>query len=313
MGNKIIALLGGACCGKDTIRNMMLENYDGFVEAKSYTTRPMRVTENGTEYYFTQLEDFNAMYDAGAFVETREYTVVDEEGRIDDVWYYGYTKDEIDSTLEKGNVLMIVDLQGFKDIKEMYPDCISFYLSLDKDVKIKRYLERDEINWKNVYEAVRRITDDEENAFVGVEKHVTHIISNPITSHCAMTEIIDFLVLNGIDIQQKQPTLTSEHDNEYYRVPSLMELKTLLPNLDITSTGSIMLDIPGGYHYLDKKEVDLIKDGSVIMKRIFITDEEQDCIHLTPLLDVDEKNYTFAPDEWICDMPLSLLQKVEVL
>ena len=311
MGNKIIALLGGACCGKDTIRNMMLAKYKGFVEAKSHTTRPMRATENGTEYYFIQLEDFNAMYEAGDFVETREYDVVDDEGVINETWYYGYTKDEIDSALNKGNVLMIVDLQGFKDIKEMYPDCISFYLSLDKDVKIKRYLERDEINWKNVYEAVRRIKDDEENAFVGVEDHVAYTIYNPITSAHAMEQIVDYLILADINITRKQIHMNT--NEEYYRVPSL---DTLLENVDQwhLNGNHIVYYIKDKCYIFDKNEVELLKrtSGSQIMKRIYITDAEKGCIHITPVLEEREGINDYLPSEWICDIPVTLLQKVEV-
>lgn len=310
MGNKIIALLGGACCGKDTIRNMMLAKYKGFVEAKSHTTRPMRATENGTEYYFIQLEDFNAMYEAGDFVETREYDVVDDEGVINETWYYGYTKDEIDSALNKGNVLMIVDLQGFKDIKEMYPDCISFYLSLDKDVKIKRYLERDEINWKNVYEAVRRIKDDEENAFVDVEDHVTLTICNPTTSTDAMQKIVDFLVLNGVDVVQRTADSDLNPEEEYYFVPSLHALLDKATRWH-RDKNDIVYYIKDKSYILDEDEIQLLKqvNGKQLMKRVHYRLEEHGCIHITPILEERER---YAINEWICDMPVELLEKVEV-
>ena len=57
MGNKLICLLGGAAVGKDTIRNKLLEKHEDLIEATSHTTRPMRATENGSEYYFIQEEE----------------------------------------------------------------------------------------------------------------------------------------------------------------------------------------------------------------------------------------------------------------
>jgi guanylate kinase len=69
--HKIYALLGGACVGKDTVRKMLLDSHEDLVEATSHTTRPMRATENGSEYYFIDVNEFMSMYEAGEFVETR--------------------------------------------------------------------------------------------------------------------------------------------------------------------------------------------------------------------------------------------------
>ena len=41
-----------ACSGKDTVRKKLQKQHSQFITAISHTTRPMRSTENGTEYYF---------------------------------------------------------------------------------------------------------------------------------------------------------------------------------------------------------------------------------------------------------------------
>ena len=81
--NKIYALLGGACTGKDTVRRMLLQLHPELVEATSHTTRPMRATENGSEYYFIDVEEFASMYEAGEFIETRTYEVVGDKPGAD--------------------------------------------------------------------------------------------------------------------------------------------------------------------------------------------------------------------------------------
>ena len=174
--NKIYALLGGACTGKDTVRRMLLTRHRELVEATSHTTRPMRATENGSEYYFIDVDTFHDMDMRGDFVETRTYDVVADNGGFE-TWYYGYSVEEIDNKLSQGDILMIVDLQGFKEFKQPYGDrCVGIYLDVDRDLRVRRYIERDRITYKNVAECIRRIDDDDNVAFLGYEKLVDHII-----------------------------------------------------------------------------------------------------------------------------------------
>ena len=175
--HKIYALLGGACVGKDTVRKMLLESHEDLIEATSHTTRPMRATENGSEYYFIDTDTFMSMYEAGEFVETRTYKVVGDKPGEFETWYYGYSVEELEKKLKIGNILMIVDLQGFKEFKAIYhKDCIGIYLNVDRDLRVRRYLERDELNYKNVAECIRRIDDDDNRAFNGYEDWVDYVI-----------------------------------------------------------------------------------------------------------------------------------------
>ena len=174
--NKIIAILGPASAGKDTVRNMLLIRNKDLVVATSHTTRPKRATENGSEYYFIDVNTFHDMDMRGDFIETRTYDVIADGGGLE-TWYYGYSIEEIDNKLSQGDILMIVDLDGFKSFKQLYGDrCIGIYLNVDRDIRIKRYIERDRITWKNVCEAVRRIEDDDNRAFKGYEDWVDYVI-----------------------------------------------------------------------------------------------------------------------------------------
>lgn len=175
--HKIYAILGGACTGKDTVRNMLLFKHNDLVEATSHTTRPMRATENGSEYYFIDVNEFSSMYEAGEFVETRTYEVVGDKPGEMETWYYGYSMDELEKKLKIGNILIIVDLQGFKEFKQIYEEnCIGIYLDVDRDLRVRRYLERDRLTYKNVAECIRRIDDDDNRAFNGYENWVDYVI-----------------------------------------------------------------------------------------------------------------------------------------
>ena len=183
--NKIICLLGSSCCGKDTIRNMMINNNIG-ISAVSTTTRPMRKGEvEGLNYYYLTQEEFKIR----KFVETREYTVANG-----DVWYYGYETKEIESKLAVNNIVIVVDLKGFMDFKAIFGDkVVGAYITLSRDERIRRYLNRDEITFDVVEEAVRRIKDDDERAFNYVENWVDFTVENPENSLVAYNEIIKFL------------------------------------------------------------------------------------------------------------------------
>ena len=50
-------------------------------------------------------------------------------------------------------------------------------LDVDRDLRVKRYLERDELNYKNVAECIRRIDDDDNRAFKGYEDWVQYVIT----------------------------------------------------------------------------------------------------------------------------------------
>lgn len=190
--HKIICIMGGACSGKDTLREMMMERYeDKFVSATSTTTRPMRVGEvEGKSYHFVDDAEFIGMLENGEFIETRVYTVASG-----DIWYYGYTEKEVTSKLRQNNILMIVDLEGFKSFKEIYGDkCIGIFLSVDRDIRIRRYLDRDDLTFGMVEEAVRRIKDDDERAFLGVENEADYILEVESTSE-ALHEVKELLHL----------------------------------------------------------------------------------------------------------------------
>lgn len=186
-------LLAPACGGKDTVRKMLLNKHPELIEATSHTTRPMRATENGSEYYFIGVDEFRSMYEAGEFVETREYEVIGSEPGTTEVWYYGYTVEEINTKLNMGNILMIVDLQGFKEFKDIYEDrCVGIYLNVDRDLRVKRYLERDELNYKNVAECIRRIDDDDNRAFKGYENWVNYVIDTDNSEYT--TSVIEEII-----------------------------------------------------------------------------------------------------------------------
>ena len=89
--NRIYAIVGKACAGKDSIVKE-LSNRTNLSIATSFTTRPMREGEHqGVEYNFIDNDTFMKLKDDNQIVEYTSYTVASGE-----VWYYGLTKEELE-------------------------------------------------------------------------------------------------------------------------------------------------------------------------------------------------------------------------
>ena len=171
----IIVLLGKGGSGKDTVMNMIAKEYKNVQTVVSHTTRPMRKGEiEGKNYYFISDEKFCEK----SFVETRHYNVItDDSPQGCGVWYYGLAQEELENKLDKGHVIVVLDLQGYKELRKYYYDheelfkktrLVSFYIDIDEEIRFKRYIQRDEITLANVKEGLRRLEAD----FYGVEKYV---------------------------------------------------------------------------------------------------------------------------------------------
>lgn len=118
----VFVIVGASGSGKTTIARK-LEQAGEWIECKSHTTRPMRKGEiNGKDYYFISEHNFDEMLNRNLFAEYVEY----------DGNKYGIAKGEIDTTITKGrNCFIIANYDGFKQIKEIYPNLKSVFIDAE--------------------------------------------------------------------------------------------------------------------------------------------------------------------------------------
>lgn len=166
---KIFAIVGKASTGKDTLTKMLSETLELPI-ALSFTTRPMRVGEKqGVEYNFISDDDFWDLHGCDLLAEYTSYEVASGE-----TWHYGLTKEE----LEKADyVLVIVNPDGLKQLKEIYGHKIcSILIDAPADVRIKRYLDRDEVTESKAEECCRRfLADNKDFKDISTNHHVTNV------------------------------------------------------------------------------------------------------------------------------------------
>lgn len=110
--------------GKTTIAQAIAKG-GHWEECISHTTRAMRDGEvEGKTYYFVDREQFAQMDKNGELAERVEYN-----GNR-----YAVSKAEIERVLAKGkHVFIIVENDGYNQIKEQYPDAVGIFLHMSKE------------------------------------------------------------------------------------------------------------------------------------------------------------------------------------
>lgn len=176
----IYALLGKSCSGKTTVLNYLSKIHNQ-KKITAVTTRPIRKGEiNGVDYHFIRDEEFLALQNAGEFVCVRNYKI-----NNGDVWGYAFIKDEI--LVSGQNKFLIVDLDGFKELKNHLNNrCKGIYLDVS-DTELK---ERGLMRGDSSIELDRRLKADKVD-FDGVERDVNYTIAVNDT-----TEVIAKLIMN---------------------------------------------------------------------------------------------------------------------
>ena len=114
----IIAAPSG--CGKTSLVEALIKKTKNLCVSVSHTTRPPRPDEvNGINYYFVSINEFEEMIKNNAFVE--HATVFDN--------HYGSSTKLIREKLDEGvDVILEIDWQGARQVKENMPNAVSIFI-----------------------------------------------------------------------------------------------------------------------------------------------------------------------------------------
>lgn len=128
---ELIIISGTTCAGKGTIINKLLENNKNLALSISYTSRKPRDGEiDGVDYKFITREKFEEKIKNGDFLEYAKVRYGE---------YFGTPKEEVDKLLKNGkDVLLEIDVQGAKQIKEMYPATVLIFVVAPTMEEVKR-------------------------------------------------------------------------------------------------------------------------------------------------------------------------------
>lgn len=117
----LIVLSGPSGVGKGTVLKEFINDPDLKLGLSvSMTTRPMRPGEkDGVNYYFVSREEFAKIRDEGGLLEWAEFV-----GN-----YYGTPLKEVERLRSEGkNVLLEIEVEGCRQIKEKVPDVLTIFI-----------------------------------------------------------------------------------------------------------------------------------------------------------------------------------------
>lgn len=159
---KIVALMGEAGSGKDTILHRIMEKYPSyFNEIISCTTRPPRQGEKeGVNYHFLSVEDFIRKILNGDMLEATEFNG----------WHYGTDSQSL--TIDKINI-GVFNPEGVRCLQEDENiELYVFYVRAAGKQRLLRQLNREEN--PDVNEIIRRYkADTEDFSFLNDIKYIT--------------------------------------------------------------------------------------------------------------------------------------------
>jgi guanylate kinase len=117
----LIVISGPSGIGKDAVVQGLQDRELPFHFVITATSRPPRENEvHGVDYFFYSKAEFEAMIEAGEFLE-HAWVYSD---------YKGVPKSQVRQALESGkDVVMRLDFQGAKTVRELSPDAILVFLT----------------------------------------------------------------------------------------------------------------------------------------------------------------------------------------
>lgn len=116
----LMVLSGFSGAGKGTLVKGLLGKYDNYALSVSATTRkPRPGEEDGREYFFRSVEEFERMIEENAFIEYAKY--------VDN--YYGTPKEYVQQKLNAGkDVILEIEIQGALKVKKEFPDTLLLFV-----------------------------------------------------------------------------------------------------------------------------------------------------------------------------------------
>lgn len=173
---KVIALIGEAGSGKDTLMQSVLAKTDKLHEVISCTTRPPREGEiDGVNYHFLTGEQFGQKVLNGEMLEATCFND----------WFYGTSYESLRSDCVNIGVFNPDGIDSMMAHKDVY--IVAYYVRTDEKQRLLRQLNREEN--PDVREILRRFTADLLD-FEDLGFHYNEVVNNTENDLAQATEII---------------------------------------------------------------------------------------------------------------------------
>lgn len=149
-----VIILGKSGSGKDFLMKKLVEK--GLKPCLKWTTRPPRKFEQqGITYNFVNQSDFLESINENKFLAYQKFEVT-PEGKDPETWYYGITQEEFEQSQ-----VFIMTPGEFKNLTpEQRKGCFVVYLDISRQVRESRLFKREDKN-----DSIKRRLDADEEDF----------------------------------------------------------------------------------------------------------------------------------------------------
>lgn len=173
MNKGVLTVVSGfSGSGKGTIMKALLKKYDNYALSISATTRkPRPGEEEGREYFFKTVEEFEKMIAKDELIEYARY--------VDN--YYGTPRAYVEEQLEAGkDVILEIEIQGALKVKEKFPETLLLFVTPPTAKELKHRLVGRGTETMDVIEfRMNRAKEEAE----GMDKY-DYLIVNDVLAEC---------------------------------------------------------------------------------------------------------------------------------
>ncbi len=129
----LVVLSAPAGCGKDTVLAEVKKADSNVKQSISMTTRlPREGEQDGVDYYFTSVSDFENKISENGFLEYVKYGVN----------YYGTPKKAVEEMVDSGKtVILKIEVEGAGNVRKIYPDAVSIFIMPPSFTELSRRLK----------------------------------------------------------------------------------------------------------------------------------------------------------------------------
>lgn len=176
---KLVVISGASGVGKGTVLAEMMKRRKDLYFSVSATTRPPRPNEvDGFHYYFVTKEKFQQMIDRGEFLEYDAHAAN----------FYGTPRKQAEEKREKGHVLLDIEPNGARQVKQAAPEAILVFIMPPSVEELERRLRgRGDTSEEQINLRMERATWEMEQ-----RSWYDHVVVNDDASRCAQ-EILDII------------------------------------------------------------------------------------------------------------------------
>ena len=176
---KLIVISGPSGVGKGTVLGIAMEKRKDLRFSVSATTRDPRPNEvDGVHYYFITRERFEEMIAAGEFLEYDAHAAN----------YYGTPRAQAEEKMEQGSVLLDIEPNGAKNVKQAAPDALLIFIMPPSVEELERRLRgRGDTSEEQIKLRMERATWEMEQ-----RSWYDHVVVNDDAVRCA-EEILNII------------------------------------------------------------------------------------------------------------------------